>query len=106
MDRPAQLAIQTREIVEKIIGADDPYNYLRAKAIVQIGKSELVKKNQEKAEQLFLEAQTQISSCFGSDHPLVAKYNQNLVEAYNLKPESAERTAQINTICSRNVEIC
>mgnify|MGYP000639699509 FL=1 len=50
MDRPAQLAIQTREIVEKIIGADDPYNYLRAKAIVQIGKSELVKKNQEKAE--------------------------------------------------------
>ena len=52
-----------------------------------------------------MEAQTKISSCFGSEHPLVAKYNQNLVEAYNIKPESAERTLQINQICSKNVEI-
>ena len=44
-DRPGQLAIQSREIVERILGEDDPYNYLRAKAIAQIGKCELVKKN-------------------------------------------------------------
>ena len=91
-NRPAQLANQSREIVERILGESESNNYHRAKAIAQIGKSELVQKNQEKAEQLFLEAQTVISACFGSDHPLVAKYNQNLVEAYNLKPESNERT--------------
>ena len=55
-DRPGQLAIQARESVDRILGENDPYNYLRAKAIAQIGKSELVQKNQEKAEQTFLEA--------------------------------------------------
>lgn len=33
-DRPAQLAIQAREIVDRILGENDPYNYLRAKAIM------------------------------------------------------------------------
>ena len=46
-----------------------------------------------------------ISSAFGSEHPLVAKYNQNLVEAFNLKPESPERTLEITALCTKNVEI-
>lgn len=54
---------------------------------------------------MFLEAQTQVSCAFGSDQPLVAKYNQFLVEAYNLKPESSQRTVEICEICQRNVEI-
>ena len=44
-DRPAQLGSQSREIVERILGESDPNNYHRAKAIAQIGKSELVQKN-------------------------------------------------------------
>lgn len=52
-----------------------------------------------------MDAQTQISCYFGSDHPMVAKYNQKLVEVYNLLPESNERTAKICAICQRNVEI-
>ena len=35
-----------------------------------------------------LEAQVQISLYFGSEHLMMAKFNQNLVEAYNL----AEKT--------------
>ena len=74
-DRPRILAKEAREIVERIIGAEDKYNYIRAKAIAQIGKADLVEKKQEKAEDLFLEAQTQIAQCFGNESPLVAKYN-------------------------------
>ena len=36
---------------------------------------------------------------------MVAKFNQNLIEAYNLETEGAERTAKICAICARNVEI-
>ena len=43
-DRPRILAKEAREIVERIIGAEDKYNYIRAKAIVQIGKADLVEK--------------------------------------------------------------
>ena len=46
-----------------------------------------------------------ISSAFGGEHPLVAKYNQNLVEAFNLKPESPERTLEITALCTKNVDI-
>lgn len=66
-DRAGKLTTQARETVEKILGEDDKFNYLRAKAIAQIGKTELLKKDQEKAEKLFLEAQTQVSCAFGSD---------------------------------------
>ena len=52
-----------------------------------------------------MEAQHYISSAFGNEHPLVAKYNQNLVEAFNLKEESPERTFEITALCTKNVEI-
>ena len=74
-DRPAKLALEARESVDRILGAEDQFNYIRAKAIAQQGKPELVKKNQENAEKIFLEAQIQITSSYGENHPLVAKYN-------------------------------
>jgi hypothetical protein len=33
-----------------------------------------------------------IQSLYGENGPLTAKFKQNLVEAYNLRPESEERT--------------
>lgn len=36
---------------------------------------------------------------------MVAKFNQNLIEAYNLKEESKERSVLISNICEKNVEI-
>ena len=47
-DRPRKLATEAKETVEKILGSDEQYSYLRAKAIAQLGKSELVLKNAEK----------------------------------------------------------
>ena len=48
-DRPAILANEAREIVDRIILVGDDaannYNYIRAKALAQVGKSELLKKN-------------------------------------------------------------
>ena len=41
-DRPAQRTKEARAIVEKLIGDKDQFNYLRAKAISMVGKTELV----------------------------------------------------------------
>ena len=73
--KPVVLAREALESVNRIIGAEDQYNYLRAKATAQTGQPYLAIKNQEKAQEIYLDAQTQISSYFGSDHPMVAKYN-------------------------------
>ena len=54
-DRPRKLATQAKQTVDKVIG-DDKYNYLRAKATAFIGKCELVERNQEKAQQLLMQA--------------------------------------------------
>ena len=32
-DRPAKLALEARESVDRILGAEDQFNYIRAKAI-------------------------------------------------------------------------
>ena len=48
-DRPAIIANEARDIVDRLIlVSDEPannYNYIRAKAIAQIGKAELLRKN-------------------------------------------------------------
>ena len=104
-DRPNKLTKAAKATVDAILGEDDPYNYIRAKAIVQIGKTELVKKNKEKVEELMLEAQTQITNVFGEEHPLTAKYNHFLIEAYNMQDSTPARTAKIIAICQKNLEI-
>ena len=55
-DRPAKRANEALAIVNKIIGDANEHNYLRAKAIAMVGKTELVQKNQEKAEELMMAA--------------------------------------------------
>lgn len=50
-------------------------------------------------------AKSSIAALYTDDHPLSVKFNQNLIEAYNLRPESKERTQLVNEICARNVEI-
>jgi len=58
LDRPAKLAAEALAIVERIVGETDKFSYLRAKALARVGRAELVKKDREKAETIFLEAQT------------------------------------------------
>ena len=77
-----------QEIVEDILGPNDPNNYLRAKAIAQVAKVELAKKNQETTDELFSQALSLITAYFGNKHPMVAKFRQHLIEAQNLKPDS------------------
>ena len=89
--RPAKLADEALETVNRIFRDEDDAHYHRAKAIARVGKTELPQKNQGRCQELMLEAQTQISLYFGSDHPMMAKYNQNLVEAYNLLSATPER---------------
>ena len=36
---------------------------------------------------------------------MAAKYNQNLVECFNLKPESVERTKSLTNLCEKNLQI-
>ena len=55
-DRPRKMANECKATVESIIGDDEQFSYLRAKAIAQIGKAELVLKNVEKTAELFLQA--------------------------------------------------
>ena len=71
-----------------------------------VGKSYVSKKEREKAEATLLEAQSMITAEYGEDHTLAAKFNQFLIEAYNMRPESQERTELINNISSKNVDIC
>ena len=47
-----------------------------------------------------------ITQSYGEEHTLASKYNQYLIEAYNLRDESKERAQLINGISERNVEIC
>lgn len=97
-------AEKSLSLVESIVDPDTK-SYHRAKASVAVGKAYLSKKEKEIAERYFLNAQTEITAIFGVEHPLTAKFNQNLIEAYNLRQESAERTELINSICRKNVEI-
>ena len=46
-----------------------------------------------------------ILSLHGDSHPLTAKYTQNQVEAYNLRPESDDRTKLLMSICEKNYDI-
>ena len=103
-NRPFTIASESRAIID-LIFRDDTHNYHKAKAILQVGKAELIKKNQESCEQLFLESKAHITEVFGNSSPLLVKYNQSLIESYNLKPESDERTAQIVEMCQKNLEL-
>ena len=71
-----------------------------------LGKAYVGKQDREKAEEMLLQAQIQITSVYGEEHTLAAKYNQYLIEAYNLRDESPERTELINRVSEKNVEIC
>lgn len=42
---------------------------------------------------------------YKEEHPLVAKFNQNLVEALNSDAESPDRTARINELCEQSTLI-
>ena len=86
-------------MMSRIFTEHNPNSYYGAKATALQGKGELLEKNAEKAQELFLQAQTEISNYFGSEHPMVAKFNQYLIEAYNLEPESRERIEKITAIC-------
>lgn len=46
-----------------------------------------------------------MATYFGEKHPIVAKMNQNLIEAFHLTDESEERMKSINDICETNVNI-
>ena len=72
--RCSQLCEQAQEIVENSLGPDDPNNYLRAKAIAQVAKVVLARKNQERTDELFSQALSLITTSFGNEHPLVAKF--------------------------------
>jgi len=84
---------------------DEEHNYIRAKAYVAVAKVYLQKEERQKAEELVEKAKSSIATIYSDDHPLSVKFNQNLIEAYNLRPESKERTQLVNEICARNVEI-
>ena len=102
-DRPLAFAFDALNIVEKLI--DDEHSYIKSKAYVAIAKVYLQKEERQKAEELVEKAKSTIAALFTDDHPLSVKFNQNLIEAYNLRPESKERTQLVNEICARNVEI-
>lgn len=48
----------------------------------------------------------QIVKLFTSNHPLTVKFNQYLIEAYNSRPESDERSGIISNLCEENLDIC
>lgn len=70
----------------------DEDNYLREKAKVALGRVYLAKKEIEKGKTIVEMARDKIKSIYKEDHPLLAKFNANLIEALNSTPESEERT--------------
>ena len=89
-DRPLKFAFDALNIIEKLI--DEEHNYIRAKAYVAVAKVYLQKEERQKSEELVEKAKSSIATIYTDDHPLSVKFNQNLIEAYNLRPESKERT--------------
>lgn len=59
----------------------------------------------DKAELLFKKALGMITFLYTDEHPLAAKYNQNLVESMNVRPESNERTKTLINVCEKNLQI-
>ena len=88
LDRPSKMTLECKEQVDKIFEGDKFGIYQKAKALMFVGKSYVSKKEREKAEATLLEAQSMITAEYGEDHTLAAKFNQFLIEAYNMRPES------------------
>ena len=95
-DLPLSKAFEAEEVTKKIITEEQ--NYIRAKVQVNVGKVYIAKRSVaskeesqsllNKADHLFTEALSWITSLYTDSHPLAAKYNQHLIEAFNLRPES------------------
>jgi len=103
-DRPLTYAFEAEEIAQRVLGSEP--NYIVAKTKAQIGKVYLVKGEGDKAETIMNQAYDQIVTIFEKTSTLAAKYNQNLVEAYNIRSESQERTDLLCDNCEKIVLIC
>ena len=110
---PLSKAFRAEEECNKII--TDEQNYILAKVQVNIGKVYLAQRAVadkekaagllDKAELLFKQALGMIAILYTDEHPLAAKYNQNLVESMNARPESNERTQTLTNLCEKNYQI-
>jgi len=104
-DRPLKFGEKSLDVTKALIPEKES-NYVLAKALACVGKAYLVKGEREKAEEFFLQAQTKIQVAFGAETPIAVKYNQNLVEAYNLREETEERAKLLIDITQSNLDIC
>ena len=104
-EKPKTLTKEAFEMVERIIGNSNEYNYLRAKCLGAMGKVALIQKDIAQAEELFKKSQWEITASFGDVHPLAVKFNQYLVETYNLKSQGLETSKLLNDICETNLTI-
>lgn len=95
---------QALEIAQKILG-EKANNYIISKIKAQIGQIHHIKKEQEKSEQLCLEAQSAIESVYKTNHPLMIKFNSSLIESYNGRAETDEKTQLLQDIANRNYNI-
>ena len=73
--KPNALTTGALGTIERIIGADDKYNYLRSKCLAAQGKVALIEKRVDQAEELFKRAQWDVTASFGDVHPLAVKFN-------------------------------
>lgn len=71
----------------------------------QIGQIHHIKKDQEKSEEICLQAQSAIESVYKANHPLMIKFNSCLIESYNGRAESDEKTKLLQDIANKNYEI-
>ena len=110
-DKPNTLTQEAFDMIERIIGNSNEYNYLRSKSLAAMGKVALIQKNVTQAEELFKKSQWEVTASFGDVHPLAVKFNQYLVETYNLKAQGAEAgklletSKLLNDICDTNLTI-
>lgn len=78
-DRPLKLVNEVADRVKAILGDDDKYNYIRAKALSNVGKNLIAKGDGANAETALLESQTEVTCKYGDTHPLAVKFNQQLI---------------------------
>jgi hypothetical protein len=69
------------------------------------GKALLAKKEREPAEVRFTRSITYIKECYTDASPLLCKFKAYLVEAYNQREETKERNAEMNKLCTENLEL-
>ena len=104
-ERPTTLTKEAFDMIERIINSSTEYNYLRSKCLAAIGKVALIQKNITLAEEMFKKAQWEVTASFGDVHPLAVKFNQYLIETYNLKSQGVETSKILNDISETNLTI-